>query len=361
LIRTKSRTTPLRVWPHVATFLTWGMALSFLQWGAERSAALLWLSERLATALGYGLGGMVHLPAQVDGRVIKLYGTAQEVTPNCFGLAAITFLVAALLATPAGWLDRLRGVGLGLMAMVLANVVRLVVLSWFFAYAFFAFGFVHIPIWGTVVPLFLVGVWGLWLVRDLRWLPRFPLKFAGFVALLLVPLLGAWYLVLDGYIVVLVLGVNDLLTVLGVPIETVRLASVDLFRYVDVGLAGGGFRIEVAAQTLNLVPYLALILASPLALGRRLLLSLYGTAALVGLHAAGTAAVIFLGWSAPPLVTPFQIVNDFLSLGAGPSLWFVLARPSPAWFHGSAEVPGRELLLRETPDAVPVGRRRLDR
>jgi exosortase/archaeosortase family protein len=337
--------TPLRVWPHVAAFLGWGIVLSFLQWGAERSPALLWLTERLARALGYGLGGMFHLPAQVDGSVVKLYGWSQEVTPNCFGLAAITFYVAAVLATPAGWRDRLRGVGLGFLAILFANVVRLIVLCWFFAYAFFAFGFVHIPIWGTVVPLFLVGVWGLWTVRDVRYIPRFPLRFLGVVALLLGPLIAAWYLVLDGYVTVLVLTVNAILTAFGVPIETLRLASADLFRYLDVGLPTGGFRLEVAAQTLNLVPCVALILASPLALGRRLLLALCGVTTLVGLHATGTASVIVLGWTAPSLVAPFQIVNDFVSLAAGPSLWLLLARPSAAWFS----TPSGEAPLRLTP------------
>ena len=77
---------------------------------------------------------------------------------------------------------------------------------------------------------------------------------------------------------------------------------------------------------------MALILASPLALGRRVQLALYAVAALVGLHAAGTATVIVLGWTARPLVAPFQIVNDFLSLAGGPGLWLLLTRPSRAWF-----------------------------
>jgi hypothetical protein len=160
------------------------------------------------------------------------------------------------------------------------------------------------------------------------------------VALLLGPLLAAWWLLLDGYVVALVLAVNAVLTTLGVPIESLRLASAGLVRYLDVGVPAGGFRIEVAAQTLNLVPCLALILASPLALGRRLALALAAVASLVGLHAAGTAAVIVLGWGAPPLVAPFQIVNDWVSLAAGPSLWLVLVRPSPAWFSGPTRADG---------------------
>jgi exosortase/archaeosortase family protein len=299
---------------------------------------------------------MVHLPAQVDGTVVKLYGWSQEVTPNCFGLAAITFLLAAVLATPVGWRDRLKGFGMGLGAIAFANVVRLVVLSWFFAYAFSAFGFVHIPIWGTVVPLFLVGVWVLWMVRTLHYLPSFPLKALGQVALLLGPLLAAWYLVLDHYVMGLVLAVNAALTAVGVPIETLRLASSDLFRYVDVGLAGGGgFRIEVAAQTLNLVPCVALILASPLALRRRLLLAGYAVGALVALHAVGTACVILLGWSAPALVAPFQIVNDFVSLGAGPSLWLLLARPFASPLTGvPRSTPARAEARRAGPAARPA-------
>jgi exosortase/archaeosortase family protein len=326
----------------VLAFFGWGVGLAFLQWSVERSPALLWLTKWLAAGLGYGLGGMVSLPARVDGTVVKLYGVAQEVTPNCFGLAAVTFYLAAVLATPAGWRDRLRGVGLGLVAILLANIVRLMMLSWFFAYAFFAFSFVHIPMWGTVVPLFLVSVWGLWLVRDLHYLPRFPLRLLGRVALFLGPLLAAWYVLLDRYVVALVVGVNAVLTgLVGVPIESLRLTSADLLRHLDVGLATGGFRVEVAAQTLNLVPCVALILASPLALGRRLWLAFGGVAALVVIHGAGTATLVFLGWSAPRLVVPFQIANDFLTLAAGPSLWLLLARPSRAWFSGPTGVAGR--------------------
>jgi exosortase/archaeosortase family protein len=321
----------------VVTFFGWGVTLSFLQWAVERSSPVLWLTERLAAALGYGLGGMVSLPARVDGTVVKLFGVSQEVTPNCFGLAAVTFYLAALLATPADWRARVRGLWLGLGAILLGNVARLVMLSWFFAYAFTAFSFVHIPFWGTVVPLFLVSVWGVWLVRDLHWVPRFPLRLLGLVALLSALLLVVWYLLLDRYVVTLVLGVNAVLTRAGVPIETLRLSSVDLLRYVDVGLPTVGFRLEVGAQTLNVIPCLALILASPVPLGRRLGLALVGACALVALHGAGTAMLIVLGWSAPGFVPGFQIINDFVSLAAGPTLWLVLARPSAAWSSGPAE------------------------
>jgi exosortase/archaeosortase family protein len=338
LIAVKPREAPLPLWPGIAAFLGWGVVLAFLQWAMERSAPVLWLTERLAAGLGYGLGGLVKLPIQVDGTVVKLYGVAQEITPNCLGFAAITFLLAAVLATPAGWRDRLKGVWLGLVAIVLANVVRLVMLAWFFAYAVFAFGFVHIPVWGTVVPLFLVGVWGLWVVRDLHYLPRFPLRFFGLVSIFVVPLLVGWYVLLDGYLVALVHGINAVLTTLvGVPIATLRLTAADLVRHLDVGLPSGGFRLEVAAQTLNVAPCLALILASPIALGRRLLLALCGLAVLVVLHGAATGVLIILGWSAPGLVPVFQVANDFVSLAAGPSLWLLLTQPSRAWFSGPTD------------------------
>lgn len=321
------------MWPGVVAFLGWGIALAFFQWAVERSDPVLWLTERLAGALAQGVSGVVKLPIRADGTVVKLYGVAQEVTPACFGLAAVTVYLAAVLATPAGWRDRLRGIGLGLVAIGLANVLRLVVLTAIFMYAFAAFGFVHIPMWGTVVPLFLVGVWALWLVRDLHYLPRFPLRFLGLVALFLVLLFAAWYAVLDRYLMILVLGVNAVLSGLaGVPIESLRLTAADLARHLDVGLPTGGFRIELAGQTLSLVPCLALILASPLALGRRMGFALCGVAVLFVAHCAATAILIVLGWNDRGLVTLFQIVNDFLSLAAGPSLWLLLTRPSPEWF-----------------------------
>ena len=328
------------MWPGIAAFLGWGVVLSFFQWAVERSGPVLWLTERLAAGLGYGLGGLVSLPTQVDGTTVKLYGATQEITPNCFGFAAVTFLLAAILATPAGWRDRLKGAWIGLVAIVLANVVRLVMLAWFFAYALFAYSFVHIPVWGTVVPLFLVGVWGFWVVRDLHYLPRFPLRFVGLVSILMVLLLAGWYLLLDRYIVALLYGVNAVLTTLvGVPITTLRLTAADLLRHLDVGLPSGGFRLEVAAQTLNVVPCLALILASPIALTRRLRLALCGLAVLFVVHGVGTGVLIILGWSAPGLVPVFQIVNDFVSLAAGPSLWALLTRPSASYFSVRLQTP----------------------
>jgi exosortase/archaeosortase family protein len=354
----KSWAAPLSLWPGIAAFLGWGVVLSFLQWAVERSAPVLWLTERLAAGLGYGLGGLVNVPTQVDGTVVRLFGSTQEVTPNCFGFAAVTFLLAAVLATPAGWRARLKGAGLGLVAIVLANAARLVMLAWFFAYAVFAFGFVHIPVWGTVVPLFLVGVWALWVVRDLHYFPRIPLRFIGLVSIFVVLLLAGWYMLLDRYLVVLIHGVNAVLTTLvGVPIVTLRLTVADLLRHLDVGLPSGGFRLEIAAQTLNIVPCLALILASPIALGRRLRLALCGLAALFVLHGAATGVLIILGWSAPGLVPVFQIANDFVSLAAGPSLWLLLTRPSRAWVATLAgDAPAA--LVRGVSTAGKISRRR---
>lgn len=324
------------MWPRVAAFLGWGVTLAFFQWAVERSFPVLWLAEYLTRVLAHAVSVIVRLPIHADGMVVKLDSLSQEVTPACFGLAAVTVYLAAVLATPAGWRDRLRGVGLGLVAIALANAVRLALLTAVFMYAIAAFSFVHIPMWGTVVPLFLVAVWGLWLVRDLHYLPRFPLRFSGLVTLFLVLLFAAWYVFLDRYLVAHVLAVNAVLSGLaGVPIESLRLTAADLLRYLDVGLPTGGFRIELAGQTLSLVPCLALILASPLALGRRVGLALCGVAVLFVVHGAATGVLIVLGWSDRGLVTLFQIVNDFLSLAAGPSLWLLLARPSRAWFSGA--------------------------
>jgi hypothetical protein len=164
------------------------------------------------------------------------------------------------------------------------------------------------------------------------------MRLVGLVSIFVVLLLPVWYVLLDRYLVALVHGVNAVLTTLvGVPIVTMRLTVADLLRHLDVGLPSGGFRLEVAAQTLNIVPCLALILASPISLGRRLRLALYGLAALFVLHGAATGVLIILGWSLPGLVPAFQIANDFVSLAAGPSLWLLLAQPSRAWFSGPTD------------------------
>lgn len=327
------------MWPRVVAFLGWGVALAFLQWAVERSFPALWLAEHLTGALARAVSVISRQPIHADGLVVKLGDLSVDVTPACIGLASVTVYLAAVLATPASWRQRLRGVGLGFAAIALANAVRLVMLAAVFMYAFAVFGFFHIPMWGTVVPVFLVAVWVLWLVHDLHYLPRFPRTFFGLVVLFVVLLFAAWYVLLDRYLVVHVLAVNAVLSGLaGVPLESVRLTADDLLRYLDVGFPTGGFRIELAGQTLSVVPCLALILASPLALGRRVGLALCAVAVLFAVQGAATGILIVLGWTDRGLVTVFQIVNDFLSLAAGPTLWLVLTRPSAAWL---SDVPAQ--------------------
>lgn len=315
------------------------MTLAFFQWAAERSVPALWLTEYLTGTLARAVSAVTGLAIHIDGTVATVRGYSIDIAPACLGLAAVTVYLAAVLSTPAGWSERLRGVGRGLLAIALANVVRVALLAVFFLYAFSVFGFVHVPMWGTVVPLFLLAVWGLWLVRDLHYLPRFPLKFSGLVAVFAVVLFAAWYALLDWYLVALVVAVNALFSGLaGLPIQSLHLTAADLLRHLDVGFPTGGFRMELAGQTLSLVPCLALILASPLALGRRAGLALGGVAVLFVVNVAMTGVLIVLGWTDRGLVTIFQIVNDFLSLAAGPTLWLLLTRPSAAWF---SDVPAQ--------------------
>lgn len=323
------------MWPRVAAFLGWGAAIAFFQWAVEQSAPVLWLAEYVTATGARAVTALAGQTMAADGMVVRLHGLAREVTvtPACFGLAAVTMYLAAVLATPAGWRERLWGVGRGLVAIALANAARLAVLAALLTYAFTAFGFFHIPVWGVAVPLFLVGVWAWWLVRDLRWLPRFPWRFFGLAAAWVVVLFGVWYVALDGYLMALVVTVNALFAGLGgVPIETLSLTSVELFRHLDVGLRARGFRLELAGQTLSVVPCLALILASPLAVGHRLLLAAYGLGLSFGIQAVTVGILITLGWSVPGLVPVFQIANDFFSLAAGPSLWLLLTRPRLSWF-----------------------------
>jgi exosortase/archaeosortase len=278
----------------------------------ELAQILVWYLPRLG------------VPASVDGTVLRFLGTTQEVTPNCLGLAGFAAYAAAVLATPAAWGRRARGFGLGLALIIAIIAARFFVFAALLNISAGAFRFTHVATWGAVAPIVLLGIWGSWAVRELRLLPAFPLRFLSRVALVFPLLLAGWYYSLDRYLVALITVANSALTGIGVPVRSVSLVQVDVYRYFNVALGEGGFRIELAAGSVTLVAFLSLVVASPAPLARRAGVALSGVAALFALQALGAAGIVFLGWTAPSVVLPGEVFNDFLNLVAPVVLWLYL-------------------------------------
>jgi exosortase/archaeosortase family protein len=295
--------------------------------------AVRWLTEQLAHLLVLVASQGFGVAARLDGLVIEVSAGRQAVTPNCLGLLAITVYLAALLAIPCEWACRWRGVRRDVPLLLLANGLRLMVLVTVGAVRPLAVPVAHVIILVAVAPLVVVGVCGLWLTRDVNALPRYPWRFAGLVALAFLPALGIWWLLLIPYASVLTAVTKELLAgLLGAPIESARLVKEGLRQFIDLTLPEGGLRLEVAARSLSLVPYLALVAASPIPWVRRSWLGACGAVILFVLHAAEATGLIVMGRSIPSLIPPAEAVSDFLTLVTGPLMWILLAAPSQVWW-----------------------------
>jgi len=83
------------------------------------------------------------------GRTISSPTSRLHVTRGCEGVEIFLLLVAAVLAFPAPWKARMRGLGVGFVLAYLLSVARLLALHFTLRYAPFAWEALH----GLVLPL----------------------------------------------------------------------------------------------------------------------------------------------------------------------------------------------------------------
>ena len=84
---------------------------------------------------------------------------------GCNGVEAMLIFLAAVLAFPASWKSRLTGLALGIVAIQLVNLVRVVALFLTGVYFPRIFDTSHTVIWQTIVILFGVLLWIFWANR----------------------------------------------------------------------------------------------------------------------------------------------------------------------------------------------------
>ncbi|MCS4510327.1 exosortase H [Xylophilus ampelinus] len=94
-------------------------------------------------------------------------GFGVSIEPGCNGIEACIVLAAAIVAFPAGWRHKLRGLAVGLVAVQALNVVRVISLFYLGQWNDTAFRFAHEYLWQALIMLDVLVVW-LWWVKGLR-------------------------------------------------------------------------------------------------------------------------------------------------------------------------------------------------
>jgi exosortase H (IPTLxxWG-CTERM-specific) len=104
------------------------------------------------------------------GKVLRssVNGFAVSIEAGCNGVEATIVLLAAMLAFPAPWKNRLIGLAAGVVAVQALNVVRVISLFYLGQWNLAVFEFAHLYVWQALIMLDVLVVWLIWV----RTLPR---------------------------------------------------------------------------------------------------------------------------------------------------------------------------------------------
>lgn len=103
--------------------------------------------------------------ATVVGQALRSPRFAVVIYNGCNGLEAMLIFVCGVLAFPAGWRRKAVGIGLGFLAIQGVNVVRVVSLFYIGVFVPTWFSTAHVFIWQSVIILFGVLLWLVWVQR----------------------------------------------------------------------------------------------------------------------------------------------------------------------------------------------------
>ena len=105
-----------------------------------------------------------------SGKVIRstANGFAVSIEAGCNGVEATIVLLAAMLAFPAPWKNKLVGLAVGILAVQGLNVVRVISLFYLGQWNLQLFELAHLYVWQALIMLDVLVVWLIWV----RTLPR---------------------------------------------------------------------------------------------------------------------------------------------------------------------------------------------
>ncbi len=99
------------------------------------------------------------------GRVLRdgSTGFAVSIEAGCNGVEASIVLIAAVLAFPATWVQRLQAITLGFLAIQVANLLRIISLFYVGQWDIDIFNWVHLYLWPVLIMLDVLVVFILYL------------------------------------------------------------------------------------------------------------------------------------------------------------------------------------------------------
>lgn len=118
----------------------------------------------VAQASGVALN-VIGQNIEKDGTILRNDEFAVNIRNGCNGVETMIIFLAAVMAFPASWAARLAGLVLGILAIQVINLIRVVALFLTGVYFPDFFDSSHTVVWQTVVILFGVFLWIFWANR----------------------------------------------------------------------------------------------------------------------------------------------------------------------------------------------------
>ena len=106
-------------------------------------------------------------------------GFAVSIEAGCNGVEATLVLLAAMLAFPAPWKHKVVGLVIGILAVQLLNILRVISLFYLGQWNYDVFEWAHLYVWQALIMLDVLVVWLIWVrrvprVEDSRGPPAAP-------------------------------------------------------------------------------------------------------------------------------------------------------------------------------------------
>jgi exosortase H (IPTLxxWG-CTERM-specific) len=128
-----------------------------------------WVNDHVIEPFTGGIARVSGAALNMLGQHVSMRGTviqgshfAVNIRNGCNGVEAMLIFLSAVLAFPAPWRSRLAGLGLGILAIQIINLVRVVSLYLTGVYYPRIFDASHTVIWQSIVILFGVLLWVYW-------------------------------------------------------------------------------------------------------------------------------------------------------------------------------------------------------
>ncbi len=92
-------------------------------------------------------------------------GFAVSIEAGCNGVEATLVLLAAMLAFPAPWRHKAVGLVIGILAVQLLNILRVISLFYLGQWNYDVFEWAHLYVWQALIMLDVLVVWLIWVRR----------------------------------------------------------------------------------------------------------------------------------------------------------------------------------------------------